>query len=236
MLLMSQGNENNNSGFTVGRKSRQTTCVNGDSYKDQGNFNQDQKIAKKTERKMMFLMCDTLTSKRFLRSAWCARVNEDYRYDFMLGLYNGNISRDAFHLTFEVKEDQKCAQTKNVGVEFMCCKKPSGISTSEADFYIYHVHTGYESTDRKTLLIRTEDLKKAIQDRRYHRIVTSYRDGDHRPADNYLFYLTEMEKIASCVVEHGNKESIKTAWSVIDEKVRELVNLKQTSQQQAVSF
>jgi hypothetical protein len=206
--------ENGSGPYYAGRKNR------GAFYGREGNFNRDVEIAKKTENRMACLMCDLLSDRKELRKAWFVGSNNDYRYDFMISLYNGNLSREKFNVTFEVKEDQKCAETGNVGVEFRCCGRPSGISVSQADFYIYHVHTGESQDTTLTLLIRTENLKKAIREKKYFRIATSFRDGRDRPADNYLFRLGDMKKIAFAVI--GSKMSPDTRGEVrrvFDEKM-----------------
>lgn len=198
----------------VGRKNR------GAYYGSEGNFKKDVQIAKKTENTMACALCDILGDKRLLRSVEYLGDNRDSRYDFSMAVYNGNISREKVVVTVEVKEDQRCSETGNVGVEYRCCGEPSGINVSEADFYVYHVHTGMEPDDRVSLLIRTEDLKKAIADRAYFRTATSFRDGPDRPADNYLFKLPVMKSIAAAFIDKNDSACVEAVRSAVDEKLR----------------
>jgi hypothetical protein len=85
--------------------------------------------------------------------------------------------------TFEVKEDFTHARTGNVGVEFSCRGKDSGIRVSKADYYIYKLHFNDGKTE--TYIMRTETLKKMVEDKLYFRIV----NGGDKGSDsmNYLF-------------------------------------------------
>lgn len=105
--------------------------------------------------------------------------NFDYRYDFK-GILNNK------ELKIECKEDFLCEKTNNVAVEFSCRNKPSGILTSEADFYIYTVHT---KTGIIILKIKSESLKDAILKKLYFTIVNGGDKGS-----NSLNYLFKLEK------------------------------------------
>lgn len=109
-------------------------------------------------------------------------------------------------LNVEVKEDQKCHHTGNVGLEFMCSGKPSGIETTKADFYVYHIHT--PETQEISLLLSVKDLKTAIQNKRYKYIRPTVRDGEDRPAHNYIFGLPVFKDIAVCELNMDNLENI----------------------------
>lgn len=85
--------------------------------------------------------------------------------------------------TFEVKEDFYCKKSGNVAVEFESRGKLSGIQTSESDFYIYKIHT--KDHGIKFILIKTEDLKKIIEEKRYFRVVNGGDTGSNTM--NYLF-------------------------------------------------
>ena len=74
--------------------------------------------------------------------------NNDNKYDILLK--NG--------LTIEVKNDFK-SETGNVALEYFCRNKPSGISVSQADYYIYLYPKLQE-----VWKIKTEKLKQMIED------------------------------------------------------------------------
>ncbi len=64
--------------------------------------------------------------------------NNDFRYDLKVGQAKekelGNIFNNK---KVEVKYDLKALKTGNVYVEYLYNKNPSGISTSEADYYCF---------------------------------------------------------------------------------------------------
>jgi len=81
-----------------------------------------------------------------------------------------------------VKEDFIGERTGNVGLEYSCRGKSSGIETSEADFYIYKLHTrnhGIQYVQHKT-----SELKNKIKNVEYF---TTVNGGD--PDSNSLNYL-----------------------------------------------
>ena len=76
--------------------------------------------------------------------------NHDYRYDYKMS-YNNNI------ITYEQKTDIYPKNTGNLVVEFECRGKASGLSVTQADYFItYFAHFG------EIWVIKTEDLKKLI--------------------------------------------------------------------------
>lgn len=85
-------------------------------------------------------------------------------------------------VTFEVKEDFLCEFTGNVGLEFECRGKPSGIQTSQADYYIYKLHTNHGI---EFVMFKTSTLKTMIDERRYFRVVNGGDKGSN--SMNYLF-------------------------------------------------
>lgn len=63
------------------------------------------------------------------------QYNDDYRYD-IIGEKEGKM------LSFEVKTDRyeyfKKIKTYNMFIEVSCSNKPSGVSNSQADYFIYY--------------------------------------------------------------------------------------------------
>jgi len=92
------------------------------------------------------------------------------------------ITHDSDTITFEVKSDRKAQQSGNMVIEFECNNKPSGITSTEADYWVYFVDG---TTDY--YLIPTAEIREAIVKQQYKRIV---RGGDGWRAKMYLFPLT----------------------------------------------
>jgi len=67
------------------------------------------------------------------------KENNDNKYDI---LFHDKNSKP---IKVEVKQDFSCFRTGNIGVEYHCRGKESGIFTSQADIYVYKIH---QNTDR----------------------------------------------------------------------------------------
>lgn len=145
------------------------------------NFRQDHTIAVKTELEVAELL--KRSNKFKVKSI---KTNNDNRWDLEVHLMDGDI------ITVEVKEDFTCARTGNVGLEFECRGKLSGISVSKADVYMYKLHE--PSGDISFYLIETDELKRMISEKQYHRIVTGGDPGSG--SRNYLFKLDTFKKSA----------------------------------------
>jgi hypothetical protein len=106
-------------------------------------------------------------------------VGKTNAYDLKIESMTGKV------FTVEIKEDFSCYKTGNIGVEFECRGKPSGISVSQADYYIYKVHTPLGgAVDYRW--IRTSKLKSIIADETIERRIVSGGDKDSNSM-NYLF-------------------------------------------------
>jgi hypothetical protein len=86
-------------------------------------------------------------------------------------------------LKIEVKEDFIGERTGNVGLEFECRGKPSGIQTTMADYYIYKLHTRDHGI--QFVAHRVSAIKKMIADNRYFLVVNGGDEGSN--SMNYLF-------------------------------------------------
>jgi len=115
--------------------------------------------------------------------------NNDNRYDLAFRTAKGRR-------TVEVKQDFTCAKTGNVGVEFSCRGKPSGIATSKADYYAYVVHT--PRSGRRLYFAPTRALKDLIASESYHRTVNG---GD--PGSNSLNHLFRLSVFAEAFDDLG---------------------------------
>lgn len=88
--------------------------------------------------------------------------NSDFRYDLKRGQqaerwFAGLLTGD----TIECKRDFKAHKTGRVFVEFECRGKPSGISTSEAEYWVYIY--GPDETDLRAILLSTFLLREKVR-------------------------------------------------------------------------
>lgn len=144
-------------------------------------FKKDHKIAVKTEQEVanLLMKANKAKIKRI-------QFNDDNRYDL------GILTMDDQFITVEIKEDFTCEETGNVGVEFECRGKASGISVSRADLYMYKIHE--PNGDISFYIMETKTLKALIRAEKYHRIVTGGDEGSN--SKNYLFKLETFKKNA----------------------------------------
>lgn len=89
--------------------------------------------------------------------------------------------------TVEVKRDFKVSETGNLAIEFMCSGKPSGISTSLAEWWAY-AFDGENYNGEVIVLIKKKRLERILEARRT-RIV---RGGDHNRAEMFLIHPQEL--------------------------------------------
>jgi hypothetical protein len=141
-------------------------------YSPNYDFDKDLPIAQATEKQVANFLVEK-ADMTFVHD------NDDNAYDLMMK------TKDGKNVTIEVKEDFSCQRTGNVGVEYECRGKPSGISVSKANAYLYKVH---EPSGRIGLyVIATKNLKKMIAEEQYFRIVNGGDPGSN--SMNYLFKL-----------------------------------------------
>ena len=133
------------------------------------NFRKDLPIAKETEKEVAGLI-------EKVYGAEIIGFENTNKYDFSARI-NGK------EYTFEVKEDFTCEKTGNIGLEFGCRGKPSGIETSQADFYIYKIHT--KDFGIQYVIHKVDTLKTLIENKAYFRIVNGGDIGSN--SMNYLF-------------------------------------------------
>ncbi len=89
--------------------------------------------------------------------------------------------------TIEVKRDFAASTTGNFAVEFMCRNKPSGISTTKADWWAF-VPSGDFYNDEIVVLIKTKRLERLLVSKRI------VRGGDNKCAELYLLRVEELLK------------------------------------------
>lgn len=96
----------------------------------------------------------------FLESKGCTYVNSnnDNKYDLKM------ITRGR-ETTYEIKTDVKCApvcDTGNIFIEFESRTKPSGISVTQADWFVT-----YFKYLKEIWFIKTQDLKELIENNKF---------------------------------------------------------------------
>lgn len=89
--------------------------------------------------------------------------------------------------TVEVKRDFKVSETGNLAIEFMCGGNPSGISTSQAEWWAYALD-GEKYNGEIIVLIKKKRLERILEARRC-RIV---RGGDRNKAEMFLIRPQEL--------------------------------------------
>jgi hypothetical protein len=85
--------------------------------------------------------------------------NNDFKFDLEFGVLDGETW---FHelvtgKKVEVKSDRRTAETGNVYIEYWSRGKPSGISKSLADYYVYKV------AEDTAVLISTAQMKRKLK-------------------------------------------------------------------------
>jgi hypothetical protein len=101
--------------------------------------------------------------------------NNNYEYDIKI-IKNGLIT------TYEVKSEKLAFKTGNFCIEYFCRGKPSGISTTKADYYfIYVIENEYKY---KVFKIPVMKIKDYIMTRKYIRNIIG---GDDKASKMFLF-------------------------------------------------
>jgi hypothetical protein len=85
--------------------------------------------------------------------------NNDFKFDLEFGVLDGETW---FHelvseKKVEVKSDRRTQETGNVYIEYWSRGKPSGISTSQSDYYVYKV------AEDEAIIISTSKLKQKLK-------------------------------------------------------------------------
>ena len=62
---------------------------------------------------------------------------------------------------FEVKRDRMSSKTGNIAIEIECSGKPSGITATEADWFVY-ILSGDKYNDEIVLFFKTQRLRKLV--------------------------------------------------------------------------
>jgi hypothetical protein len=112
--------------------------------------------------------------------------NGDFKYDLKVGQVKEKELADILQgSTIEVKRDLKTKETGNVFVEYynLRSKKPSGISTTEAEFYCFAVEDTFH-------IIKTDVLKNRC--RNYLGTNKDVLGGDSNTSKGILLTIKEL--------------------------------------------
>lgn len=111
--------------------------------------------------------------------------NNDFKYDLQVGkVGEEQLASLLLDKTIEVKTDLQAVHTGNVFVEYSSRGKPSGISTTESDWYAFILSI------RNIVLIRTSFLK--IRCRPYYNTKRDVVGGDNNTSKGILLPITEL--------------------------------------------
>ena len=132
------------------------------AQRGKGNFVRDLRIGKKSEQDVIAQLM-----KKGFEIEEPAREERQY-YDLKLWCRGEQVC------TIEVKYDIMSAQTGNIAIEFFNPKscKPSGISATKADYYIY------QFPDLGFFFTRVNELKKYCEEHQPFRTITAGGDGN----------------------------------------------------------
>lgn len=85
--------------------------------------------------------------------------NNDFKFDLEFGVLDGEtwFHELVTNKKVEVKSDRRTSETGNVYIEYWSRGKPSGISTSQSDYYVYKV------AEDEAIIISTDQLRKKIK-------------------------------------------------------------------------
>ena len=75
--------------------------------------------------------------------------------------YDLEIIKDGKKIKIEVKSDKQASLTNNLAIEYECNKKPSGITSTTADYWVYFIV--FEDRE-ECYKIPTEELKELVKD------------------------------------------------------------------------
>jgi hypothetical protein len=99
-------------------------------------------------------------------------LKNNNEYD-VLAIKNGKETK------YEVKADRMMNKTNNICIEFECSKKPSGIQTTQAEYYAY-----FDTVSETLYLIPVRVIKESILATKYTRTING---GDGYKARLHLF-------------------------------------------------
>ncbi len=115
--------------------------------------------------------------------------NNDFRYDLQIGKEGESLVHKILSgKKLEVKRDSWTGRTGNLAIEFESRGKPSGIATTEADYWVFVLSGQYE--DKVIIIIETTRLKNVA--RKYYMDGRTKKMGDSNTSIAVLIPLVEI--------------------------------------------
>lgn len=115
--------------------------------------------------------------------------NNDFRYDLEVGKEGERIVDSLFKdKLLEVKRDSWVAKSGNIAIEYESRGKPSGIATTEADYWVIIFSGDYK--DKVIYIFETERLKEIA--RRYYINGSTKAMGDSNSSMAVLIPIKEI--------------------------------------------
>jgi len=117
------------------------------------------------------------------------KYNNDFKFDLEFGVQEGETWFDEIvsNRKFEVKTDRLSAKTGNIYIEYESRGKPSGIKTTQADYWVYKV------TESKAIVIKTHELiqivRQLIIDKK---AIPNVRGGDNNTSLGVLVKIKDL--------------------------------------------
>ena len=117
------------------------------------------------------------------------KYNNDFKFDLKFGVQEGETWFDEIvsNRKFEVKTDRLSAKTGNIYIEYESRGKPSGIKTTQADYWVYKV------TESKAIVIKTQELiqivRQLIIDKK---AIPNVRGGDNNTSLGVLVKIKDL--------------------------------------------
>ena len=115
--------------------------------------------------------------------------NNDFRYDLEIGKEGERIVDSLFKdKLVEVKRDSWVSKSGNIAIEYESRGKPSGIATTQADYWIIIFSGGYQ--DKVMYVFETQILKKVS--RKYFKKGNVKAMGDNNTSMSVLIPIKEI--------------------------------------------
>lgn len=117
------------------------------------------------------------------------KYNSDFKYDLEFGVLEGEtwFEEIVSNRKFEVKTDRLSAKTGNIYIEYESRGKPSGIATTQADYWVYKV------TETKAIVIKTEELKTIVRQLILDKkAIANVRGGDNNTSVGVLVKIKDL--------------------------------------------
>ena len=119
----------------------------------------------------------------------CVKDRKKFDIDLEYGQVREKLVADMLQdKKIEVKSERdKWQKTGNIAIEYESYGKPSGISSTEADYWFHNLCIGEDTFC--TLVFKVDNLRKLIDKLDYKRSVSG---GDHNASSMYLLKLDKL--------------------------------------------